>query len=385
MIDKQIIADAQKWRRHIHAHPETAFEEFNTSEFITDKLKSFNLDDVQTGLATTGIVASLKGNIPSDKSIALRADIDALNLHEKNDFDHKSKNKGKMHACGHDGHTAMLLAAARHLSENRDFAGTVYFIFQPAEENEGGARVMVEEGLFDTFPAERVYGMHNWPGLPAGTFALRQGPIMAAADRFDLIVKGKGGHAAMPHLSHDPIACSSQLVSALQNIHSRRMNPLDQAVLSITQIHAGDAYNVIPDEVVLKGSLRSFKENVRDDFIREIEHTAAGICAANHCTYEFIFRQGYPPTVNEAQATEIAAEAARATVGENKVDLNAEPSMGSEDFSFMLKEKPGCYLFLGNGPGEGGCMLHNPHYDFNDNILSTGASYWVNLVKQELK
>ena len=385
MIDKQIIADAQKWRRHIHAHPETAFEEFNTSEFITDKLKSFNLDDVQTGLATTGIVASLKGNIPSDKSIALRADIDALNLHEKNDFDHKSKNKGKMHACGHDGHTAMLLAAARHLSENRDFAGSVYFIFQPAEENEGGARVMVEEGLFDTFPAERVYGMHNWPGLPAGTFALRQGPIMAAADRFDLIVKGKGGHAAMPHLSHDPIACSSQLVSALQNIHSRRMNPLDQAVLSITQIHAGDAYNVIPDEVVLKGSLRSFKENVRDDFIREIEHTAAGICAANHCTYEFIFRQGYPPTVNEAQATEIAAEAARATVGENKVDLNAEPSMGSEDFSFMLKEKPGCYLFLGNGPGEGGCMLHNPHYDFNDNILSTGASYWVNLVKQELK
>jgi len=384
MITEERLQEVQQWRRHIHAHPETAFEEFQTADFVAEKLESFGVDEVHRGLAGTGIVATVKGKVKSDKSIALRADLDALNLDEKNDFEHKSTHQGKMHACGHDGHTAMLLGAAQHCAENRDFAGTVYFIFQPAEENEGGAGVMIEQGLFDQFPAERVYGLHNWPGIEAGTIAMRPGPIMAAADRFDLVVQGKGGHAAMPHLVHDPVVVASQLVGALQTLHSRTMNPLDQAVLSITQIHAGDAYNVVPDEVVLRGSLRSFKEEVRDQFVEGIERIAGGICAANNCSYDFTFRPGYPSTVNDEEAMQVAARAATAVVGADHVCTDTAPSMGSEDFSFMLKERPGCYIFLGNGPGIGGCTLHNPHYDFNDQILQTGISYWLKLVQCEL-
>ena len=378
------IADIKEWRHTIHSHPETAFKEFKTSAFVEEKLKSFGLTEVHTGIAKTGIVGVMKGKKPGDGAIGLRADLDALDIEEKNDFSYVSKNPGKMHACGHDGHTTMLLGAAKHLAAHNDFAGTVYFIFQPAEENEGGGRTMVEEGLFEKFPMDRVYGMHNWPGLDAGTFSVRSGPVMAATDRFDLVVKGKGGHAAMPHLTHDPLITATQIVNGLQQLHSRRMNPLDQSVLSITQIHAGEAYNVIPDQAVIRASVRTFSKDVKQMIINGIHQIAKGVTAANNCTYELSYRDGYPPTVNTVDAAEISARAAVNTVGKEKVLRDFPPSLASEDFSFMLQEKPGCYVWLGNGPGEGGCMLHNPHYDFNDDILQTGISYWINLVKEEL-
>ena len=378
------LKDIKSWRHQIHSNPETAFKEFETSAFVEEKLKSFGVDEVHTGIAETGIVGVIRGSGSSDKAIGLRADLDALDIEEKNDFEYVSKNPGKMHACGHDGHTTMLLGAAQYLSANRDFSGTVYLIFQPAEENEGGGRTMVEEGLFEKFPMERVYGMHNWPGLDAGTFSVRSGPVMAAADRFDLVVKGKGGHAAMPHLTHDPLITATQIVTGLQQLHSRRMNPLDQSVLSITQIHAGEAYNVIPDEAVIRASVRTFKKEVKQMIIDGIHQIAGGITSANNCTYELNYRDGYPPTVNTEEAAEISAKVAAATVGKEKVLRDYPPSLASEDFSFMLQEKSGCYVWLGNGPGVGGCMLHNPHYDFNDDILQTGISYWINLVKEEL-
>lgn len=378
------IADIKEWRHTIHSHPETAFKEFKTSAFVEEKLKSFGLTAVHTGIAKTGIVGVMKGKKPGDGAIGLRADLDALDIEEKNDFSYVSKNPGKMHACGHDGHTTMLLGAAKHLAAHNGFAGTVYFIFQPAEENEGGGRTMVEEGLFEKFPMDRVYGMHNWPGLDAGTFSVRSGPVMAAADRFDLVVKGKGGHAAMPHLTHDPLITATQIVNGLQQLHSRRMNPLDQSVLSITQIHAGEAYNVIPDQAVIRASVRTFSKDVKQMIINGLHQIAKGVTAANNCTYELSYRDGYPPTVNTVDAAEISARAAVNTVGKEKVLRDFPPSLASEDFSFMLQEKPGCYVWLGNGPGEGGCMLHNPHYDFNDGILQTGISYWINLVKEEL-
>jgi amidohydrolase len=324
------------------------------------------------------------GSSPSDKSIALRADMDALDVCEKNTFSYTSKNAGKMHACGHDGHTTMLLAAAQYLCATREFSGKVYCIFQPAEENEGGAGVMIEEGLFERFPAQRVYGMHNWPGLEAGTISVCHGPVMAAADRFDLRVKGKGGHAAMPHLTHDPIVTAAHLVTALQQIHSRVMDPLEQAVLSITQIHAGEAYNVIPDEVVLRASVRTFKPEVKALIIEKIKLIAEGVCRSNSCTYELDYKDGYPSTINDKNAADICQQAAQKAVGEKSVLLDLPPSLASEDFGMMLLEKPGCYVWLGNGPGEGGCMLHNPNYDFNDEIIVTGATYWVKLVEEEL-
>ena len=378
------LSDLKEWRHSIHCNPETAFKEFQTAAFVEKKLVSFGLDEVHTCIAKTGIVGVIKGNKPGEGAIGLRADLDALDIEEKNEFSYASKNHGKMHACGHDGHTTMLLGAAKYLAANKDFSGTVYVIFQPAEENEGGGRTMVEEGLFDKFPMDRVYGMHNWPGLAAGTFSVRIGPVMAAADRFDLIVKGKGGHAAMPHLTHDPLITATQIVNGLQQLHSRRMNPLDQSVLSITQIHAGEAYNVIPDEAVIRASVRTFSKDVKQMIIAGIHQIAKGITSGNNCTYELNYRDGYPPTVNTSDAAEISARAATNTVGKDKVLREYPPSLASEDFSFMLQEKPGCYVWLGNGPGEGGCMLHNPHYDFNDDVLQTGVSYWINLVKEEL-
>lgn len=378
------LGEFKSWRHHIHANPETAFNEFSTAAFVEGKLQTFGVDELHTKMATTGIVAVIKGKYPSDKSIALRADLDALDILEKNTFDYCSTNVGKMHACGHDGHTTMLLGAAKYLAENREFSGTVYCIFQPAEENEGGAGVMIEEGLFEKFPAERVYGMHNWPGLEAGTIAVHKGPVMAAADRFDLVVKGKGGHAAMPHLTNDPLITGTLLVNALQQIHSRIMNPLEQAVISITQFHAGEAYNVIPDEAVIRASVRTFKPEVKRMIIEKIHQIAKGVCESNNCTYELTYRDGYPPTVNDHTAAEICTEVAKQTIPEEKVLLGLPPSLASEDFGMMLNEKPGCYVWLGNGPGASGCMLHNPHYDFNDNILVTGISYWINLIKAEL-
>ncbi len=373
--------DLTRWRRELHAHPETAFEEHRTSDFVAARLEEFGLK-VHRGLAGTGLVASLEGKRSGSHTIALRADMDALDVAERNHFDHASQNPGKMHACGHDGHTTMLLGAARYLAETRNFAGTVRFIFQPAEENEGGGRVMIEEGLFEKFPAEAVFGMHNWPGLPTGTFAVREGPILAAFDIFELTVKGKGSHAAMPHLGVDPVVAAAQIVSALQTIASRMVSPLDSAVVTVTQIHGGDTWNVIPDEVVLRGTCRSFKPEVQAATETAIRRIAEGVAGALGASVEMRYERRYPPTVNSAAETILAADTAADIVGESKVNRDATPSMGAEDFAFMLGEKPGCYILVGNG--EDAANLHNPHYDFNDEILPLGASYWARLVERVL-
>ena len=381
------IADFQDemtaWRHHIHSHPETAFEEHKTSAFVAEKLESFGIE-VHRGLAGTGIVGKLTGGNGSGKAIGLRADMDALDVHEKNDFGHKSQHEGKMHACGHDGHTTMLLGAAKYLSETKNFDGTVYFIFQPAEENEGGGRVMVEDGLFEKFPVEQVYGMHNWPGLDVGKMAVRTGPMMASFDIFEITVKGKGAHGAMPHMGVDSVVTAAQIVNALQTIASRNTHPLDAVVVSVTQIHGGDAYNVLPDEVVLRGTTRSFRPEVQDSIEPAMRRIVDGICQTMGATATMKYERRYPPTINTAPETEIAAKVAAQVVGEGNVHDDLMPSMGSEDFAFMLQQKPGSYVWIGNGSTEGGCMLHNPHYDFNDGVLPIGASYWAKLVETTL-
>ncbi len=370
------------WRRDLHAHPEMAFEEHRTARLVAEKLESFGIE-VHTGLARTGVVGRLSAGT-GQHAIGLRADMDALPITEKNDFAHKSRHDGCMHACGHDGHTTMLLGAARHLAETRDFDGTVTFIFQPAEEHEGGGRLMVEEGLFDRFPVEAVYGMHNMPGLPAGTFAMRPGAIMAARDTFEVTVTGRGSHAAMPHQGIDPIVVAARIVGALQGIVSRGTDPLEALVVSVTQIHAGTNWNAIPDEAVLRGTTRCLRPEIQDGLEATIRRIAEGVAAAYGASVDVRYEYGYPPTVNSAAETEIAAAAAVAAVGEANVERNTNPTMGAEDFAFMLRERPGCYVFLGNGPGEGGCLLHNARYDFNDEILPVGASYWVHLAQSVL-
>jgi hippurate hydrolase len=369
------------WRQDLHAHPETAFEEKRTSDMVAAKLQEFGIE-VHRGLAKTGVVGTLSTG--PGPTIGLRADLDALDVDELNDFDHKSTHPGKMHACGHDGHTIMLLGAAKYLAETKNFKGTVQFIFQPAEENEGGGRVMVEEGLFEKFPVEAVYGMHNMPGYEQGVFAVMEGPLMAAFDIFELTIRGRGAHAAMPHTGIDPIPVAAEIVSALQTITSRAINPLDSAVVTVTQVHAGQAWNVIPDEVIMRGTTRAFRPEVQDILEPSIRRIAEGICQAHNCQLEMMYERRYPPTINEAVATRAAFRAAADVTGEQKVISNPTPTMGAEDFAFMLNEKPGCYVWLGNGPGEDGCMLHNPHYDFNDEILTIGASYWARLVELEL-
>ncbi|MBI36618.1 MAG: peptidase M20 [Alphaproteobacteria bacterium] len=370
------------WRRHLHANPEIAFKEQETSQFVLNKLEGLGLE-VHSGLAGTGVVGRLKAG-KGNRAIALRADMDALPLTEKNDFEHCSKNTGMMHACGHDGHTAMLLGAAKYLSESLNFDGVVYFIFQPAEEGEGGGKVMIEEGLFEKFPVESVFGLHNWPGMEVGKFGISSGPMMAAFDIFDLKVVGKGSHGAMPHQGIDPIVAASQIITAVQTITSRNTDPLDALVVSITQIHGGDAYNVIPESVELKGTVRSFKDRVRDDAEFAIRRVCEGICEATGSKFELNYERRYPSTINHEEETQLAVTAASEIVGEKNIDLNPAPSMGSEDFSYMLRERPGCYVWLGNGPAENNCMLHNPEYDFNDDILPIGASYWATLVEQIL-
>jgi amidohydrolase len=376
-------ADLTAWRRELHAHPETAFEEKRTAEFVARRLAEFGID-VHRGLAGTGVVGTLRGAVPGSRAIALRADMDALHVHEKNGVDYASKNPGKMHACGHDGHTTMLLGAARYLAETRNFAGTVHFIFQPAEENEGGGRVMVQDGLFEKFPVEAVYGMHNWPGMPVGKFAMRAGPMMASFDIFEVTVKGKGTHAALPHLGIDPVVAAAQIATGLQTVTSRNTHPLDSAVLSITQIHGGDTWNVIPDEVVLRGTTRSFKAGVQDAMEAAIRRIAQGVATAMGASVEVRYERRYPPTVNSPAETETAAAIAAEVVGEANVDRELMPTMGSEDFAFMLQAKPGAYIFIGNGSRQNGAGLHNPHYDFNDEILPIGASYWARLVERTL-
>ncbi len=371
------------WRHDIHAHPETAFEERRTAAIVADKLRGFGME-VHEGLAETGVVGRLKAGT-GNRAIGLRADMDALDILEKNDFDHRSLNDGKMHACGHDGHTTMLLGAAHYLAETKNFDGTIFFIFQPAEENEGGARVMIEQGLFEKFPVESVYGMHNVPGIPVGQFAVRPGPMMAAFDIFEITVTGRGSHAAMPHQGIDAVVVASQIVTALQTIASRATNPLDAVVVSITQIHGGDTWNVIPNEVVLRGTCRSFTAQVQDALEPSINRIVDGVCATHGATASVHYERRYPPTVNTAAETEAAAAAAVSIVGDAAVDREPTPMMGSEDFAYMLKQRPGCYIWIGNGSGEGGCMLHNPHYDFNDEILPIGASYWAELAESILR
>ncbi len=382
--------DMTAWRRDLHRHPETAFEERRTAEFVAGKLAEWGIE-VHRGLAETGVVGTLRGQDGNgaghgSRAIGLRADMDALHIHELNDFDHRSTDDGKMHACGHDGHTAMLLGAARYLAETRNFEGTVHFIFQPAEENEGGGRVMVEEGLFERFPVAGVYGMHNIPGLAAGRIGLRSGPAMAAFDIFAITVTGDGTHAAMPHLGNDPVVIAAQIVGALQTIVSRRADPIDSAVVSVTQFHAGDTWNVIPYQAVLRGTARCFKPEVRDLIEAEIQKIAEGICAAHGATMAFRYERRYPALVNSERETGIAAGVAAQVVGADKVTAGAAPLMGSEDFAYMLEKRPGCYIWLGNGEagGPGGCNVHNPRYDFNDEISVIGASYWAKLVETTL-
>jgi amidohydrolase len=371
-----------EWRRDFHAHPELAFEEERTAALVAERLQSFGVE-VETGIAKTGVVGKLKAGT-GNRAIALRADMDALPMQESNDFAHASSVPGKMHGCGHDGHTTMLLGAAKYLAETKDFDGTVYFIFQPAEEGAGGAEVMVREGLFDRFPVEAVYGMHNWPGMPVGRVGASAGPMMAAFDTFDLYIRGKGGHGAMPHQAVDSVLVACELVGALQSIASRNTDPVDALVVTVTQIHGGDAYNVIPGEVYLAGTVRSFREEVRDSVAPAMKRIADGICAAYGATAELRYDKLYPATVNSVEETEQAVAAAAAVVGADAIDRSPVPSMGAEDFAYMLCERPGSYIWVGNGDVEGGCMLHNPGYDFNDEIIPIGVSYWAELVELAL-
>ncbi len=371
-----------EWRQDFHRHPELAFEEVRTSKIVGEKLEGFGLE-VDRGLAGTGVVGTLRaGNSP--RTIALRADMDALRITEANDFAHRSVNEGTMHACGHDGHTAMLLGAAKHLARSKRFDGTIHFIFQPAEENEGGARVMIEEGLFKRFPVDEVYGMHNMPKLPVGSFAVRKGPIMAAYDNFEAVITGRGTHAAMPHTGIDPVTTATQVVQAFQTIVSRNVDPLEGAVISVTQLKAGDTWNVIPDSVTLRGCTRSLEPAVQDLIEAGMERVLAGICAAHGASHQLTYRRGYPATINSDDETAFAIAAARAVAGTDNVSIETPPLMGSEDFAFMLQERPGCYLFIGNGDGEGTCMVHNSGYDFNDEILTLGVRYWVELAERQL-
>ena len=380
---EQFHAEMTEWRRDIHRHPELKYEENRTSDLVAEKLHEFGIE-IHRGLAKTGVVGTIRNG--DGPSIGLRADLDALPLEEKNTFKHASSNPGKMHACGHDGHTAMLLGAAKYLASSKNFKGTVNFIIQPAEEDGGGGELMIKEGLFEKFPVDSVYGLHNWPGMPAGTFGVGAGPIMAAADLFDLTINGRGGHAALPDQCIDPIVIAAQVVSALQTITSRNTHPVDSVVISVTQIHAGDAYNVIPDSVRMHGTVRTFLPETRDKIPSSMLRVAEGVCAAYGATCELNYKTGYPATINAVPESEISAKAVVDLLGEDKIIRNPTPSMGAEDFSYMLQARPGCYVWLGIGPGKGefGCMLHSSHYDFNDDVLPTGASYWATLVKNEL-
>ncbi len=383
--DTQAHANMKSWRQHLHRFPETAFEETETARFVADKLRSFGLD-VHEGLAKTGVVATLTVGT-SQKKIALRADMDALFIQEQNSFAHKSCHDGKMHACGHDGHTAMLLGAARQLATQRNFNGTVYFIFQPAEEGGGGAKQMITEGLFEQFPADCVFGMHNFPDIPVGHFATKVGELMASFDSFEIIITGQATHAAMPHLGNDAIVAAAQIITALQTIVSRTINPAQPAVVSITQIHAGNTWNALPELVVLRGTFRCFDSQLQITIANKISQLVNAICQGFSVSATVAFNPediSYPVTVNTAAETAIALTAATAVVGADCIDTQPTPSMGSEDFAFMLQEKAGCYIWIGNGSSENSCLLHNPHYDFNDDILSIGAAYWVKLVETVL-
>lgn len=379
-------------RRDIHAHPELAFTEERTSSLVAERLTGLGLE-VHTGIGRTGVVGVLRAG-SGKRSIGLRADMDALPMPELNRFAHRSQNEGKMHGCGHDGHTTMLLGAAQYLASHRNFDGTVNFIFQPAEEGgNAGAKAMMDDGLFERFPCDVVYGMHNMPGMEQGHLAFRSGPTMASSNRFDIIIKGVGGHAAQPHNSVDPIMIAAEIVQALQTLITRNKNPIDTAVLSLTQIHAGDAYNVIPAQAVIRGTVRTYTVAVLDMMENNMRRIVTKLCEAYGATGELDFVRCYPPLVNWPEQTEFAAGVAESVFGAQRVNRSIPPFTGSEDFSFYLEKVPGTYLFIGNGDGAhrmdtyhgmGPCQLHNSNYDFNDALLPVGATYWVKLVEATL-
>ncbi|AXA93029.1 M20 aminoacylase family protein [Massilia sp. YMA4] len=383
-------SELQQIRRDLHAHPELCYEEVRTSDAVAAKLAEWGIPVVR-GLGLTGVVGIIK-NGSSNRAIGLRADMDALPMQEVNTFAHASRHPGKMHACGHDGHTAMLLGAAYHLARQRDFDGTVYLIFQPAEEGGAGARRMIEDGLFERFPMDAIYGMHNWPGYATGTMNVCTGPMMGSSNEFHVTVKGKGAHAAQPHNGIDPVMIAVQIAQAWQTIITRNKSPLDTAVLSITQIHAGSATNVIPDTAQLVGTVRTFTTPVLDMIERRMHALAQGIAAGFDAEVDFTFKRNYPPLINHAAETAFAVDVMKEVVGEDRVNAQVEPTMGAEDFAFFLQEKPGCYIFIGNGEGDhragghglGPCVLHNGSYDFNDNLLPIGASFWVRLAERAL-
>ena len=377
-------------RRDLHAHPELCFEEVRTADLVARKLTEWGIP-MHRSLGKTGVVGIVQ-NGTSTRAIGLRADMDALPMQEFNTFEHASKHPGKMHACGHDGHTATLLAAAQHLATQRNFDGTVYLIFQPAEEGGGGAREMIQGGLFDKFPMEAVFGMHNWPGAQVGHFAVSAGPVMASSNEFKITIRGKGGHAAMPHNALDPVPVACQLVQAFQTIISRNVKPIDAGVISVTMIHAGEATNVIPNRCELQGTVRTFTLEVLDLIEQRMRQIAESVCAAFEMDCSFEFSRNYPPTINSAPEAEFARKVMASIVGDARV-LVQEPTMGAEDFSYMLQARPGCYCFISNGDGahralghgEGPCMLHNPSYDFNDALIPLGATYWVRLAEAWLQ
>ena len=389
---ESILADAAAIttiRRDIHAHPELCFEEVRTADVIAKALTEWGIP-IHRGLGKTGVVGIVK-NGTSPRAVGLRADIDALPMTEHNQFAHASRHPGKMHACGHDGHTAMLLAAARHLARHRNFDGTVYLIFQPAAEGGGGAREMMKDGLFEQFPMEAVFGAHNWPGMKVGQFALKSGGVMASSNEFRIVIRGKGSHAALPHNGIDPVPVACQMVQAFQTIITRNRKPVDPGVISVTMIHAGEATNVVPDACELQGTVRTFTFELLDLIEQRMKAVAEHTCAAFGATCEFHFTRNYPPTINHEKETEFARRVLGTVVGAQNV-VEFEPTMGAEDFSFFLQAKPGCYFMIGNGDGthrEGGhglgpCMLHNPSYDFNDELIPLGATAWVRLAEEWL-
>lgn len=373
-------------RRDLHAHPEICFQESRTADRIAHSLAEWGIP-LHRGVGKTGVVGVIKSG-DSDRAIGLRADIDALPMTEKNAFPHASVHQGRMHGCGHDGHTAMLLAAAKYLAANRSFDGTVYLIFQPAEEGGVGAREMLKDGLFERFPMDAIFGVHNWPGIPVGHFAIKSGAMSASCNDFRIVIRGKGTHAAMPHNGIDPVLIACQVVQALQSIITRNKRPIETGVISVTIIRAGEATNVIPDSCELRGTVRTFSMETLDLIERRMRQVATGICEAFEATFDFDFLRVCPPTVNHLRETEFTRNVLTALVGEQRVQ-DFEPTMGAEDFSFFLLEKPGCYFVIGNGDGEhrigghggGPCMLHNPSYDFNDELIPIGASMWVRLVE----
>jgi len=382
---KDFVPEMNEWRHYIHENPEIAYEEHNTSDFIAAKLTEFNIE-VHRGLGGTGIVGVIHGkdNGASKKSLGIRADIDALPMTEKTNLTYSSKNDGKMHACGHDGHTTMLLGAAKYLSKTKNFLGTVYCIFQPAEEGgNAGAKSMIKDGLFSKFNIDSVWGIHNWPGVPVGQAVIHEGFAMAGGDIIVITIEGKGGHAAQPQFSNDPIVSAGLTITALQSCISRQLNPFDQSVLSLTKIEGGSAFNVIPDKVTIGGTLRSTNTDTRNDMLEKIKHAAQGACAINNCSVNIEVRPGYPSTINDKKSAKFASIVFENSFGINSINKEEKPTMTSEDFSYMLHEKPGAYIWL--GAGEKSEKLHSAHYDFNDELLPIGAEYWASLAEKTLE